>query len=74
MPEPLLSVVVPSVNGWSDLDPCLRALEAERRQTPLEVLVPERCGADHAGPPGDHHPDDACHGIRRRAGSIGGCD
>lgn len=45
MPEPLLSVVVPSVNGWSDLDPCLRALAAERRLTPLEVLVPERCGA-----------------------------
>lgn len=44
MADPLLSVVVPSVNGWSDLEGCLEALEAERRETPLEVLVPERCG------------------------------
>lgn len=44
MNEPLLSVVVPSVNGWSDLEPCLGALDGERRETPLEVLVPERCG------------------------------
>jgi hypothetical protein len=42
--EPLLSVVVPSVNGWSDLEGCLAALGAERREIPLEVLVPERCG------------------------------
>jgi hypothetical protein len=40
-----LSVVVPSVNGWSDLDGCLAALERERASTPIEVLVPERCGA-----------------------------
>ncbi len=40
-----LSVVVPSVNGWSDLEGCLVALEAERRMIALEVLVPERCGA-----------------------------
>ena len=38
-----LSVVVPSVNGWSDLRECLAALEPERREG-LEVLVPERCG------------------------------
>jgi len=42
--SPLLSVVVPSVNGWSDLEYCLRALEAERATVPIEVLVPERCG------------------------------
>lgn len=44
MPEPALSVVVPSVNGWGDLEGCLAALDSERAATPLEVLVPERCG------------------------------
>lgn len=39
-----LSVVVPSVNGWSDLHDCLTALEGERASLALEVLVPERCG------------------------------
>jgi hypothetical protein len=39
-----LSVVVPSVNGWSDLDACLSALAAQRALLTLEVLVPERCG------------------------------
>jgi hypothetical protein len=41
---PALSVVVPSVNGWGDLDGCLAALEVERGSVPLQVLVPERCG------------------------------
>jgi hypothetical protein len=41
---PALSVVVPSVNGWGDLEGCLAALDQERRSLPLEVLVPERCG------------------------------
>lgn len=39
-----LSVVVPSVNGWGDLEGCLLALEAERADVPLEVLVVERVG------------------------------
>jgi len=39
-----LSVVVPSVNGWSDLEGCLAALEAERAQVGLEVLVADRLG------------------------------
>ena len=39
-----LSVVVPSVNGWSDLEGCLAALEAERAQAGLEVLVVDRVG------------------------------
>ena len=42
---PALSVVVPSVNGWQDLEGCLLALDRERAGVPLEVLVPERCGA-----------------------------
>lgn len=40
----MLSVVVPSVNGWTDLRGCLDALFAEAERTPLEILVPERCG------------------------------
>jgi hypothetical protein len=43
---PALAVVVPSVNGWGDLEGCLAALERERGDTALEVLVPERCGSD----------------------------
>lgn len=42
--QPALSVVVPSVNGWSDVSRCLAALERERTSVDLEVLVPERCG------------------------------
>ncbi len=41
----MLSVVVPSVNGWGDLEGCLEALERESATLPLEVLVVERCGA-----------------------------
>ena len=43
---PELSVVVPSVNGWTDLERCLTALAAQRTETPLEVIVVERCGPD----------------------------
>lgn len=39
-----LSVVVPSVNGWSDLQAALKALAANASDVALEVLVPERCG------------------------------
>src|SRR5688572_10320530 len=41
---PALSVVIPSVNGWDDLDHCLAALEGERTNTTIEALIPERCG------------------------------
>lgn len=44
MTAPLLSIVIPSVNGWADLDGCLAAVSRERDSTPLEVLVVERCG------------------------------
>lgn len=40
-----LTVVVPSVNGWDDLNGCLAALAAQRVDTDLEVIVVERCGA-----------------------------
>jgi len=39
-----LSVVVPSVNGWGELRGCLQALEAERAEADLEILVPDRVG------------------------------
>lgn len=42
--SPALSVVVPSVNGLTDLFACLDALAAEAARTPLEVLVIDRCG------------------------------
>jgi hypothetical protein len=41
-----LTVVVPSVNGWQDLEGCLATLEAERGSASLEVIVPERCGPE----------------------------
>ena len=43
---PALTVVIPAVNGWADLERCLEALEGERSNTTIEVLVPERCGPD----------------------------
>ncbi len=39
-----LSVVVPSVNGWDDVEGCLAALAAQRIDIDLEVIVVERCG------------------------------
>ncbi len=41
-----LSVVVPSVNGWSHLGECLASLARERKQVDLEVLVADRCGPE----------------------------
>jgi len=44
MSEPALTVVVPSVNGLGDLVGCLSALERQRTDLDLEVLVVDRCG------------------------------
>jgi hypothetical protein len=44
MSGPELTVVVPSVNGFSDLQECLDALEREGARVRLEVIVVERCG------------------------------
>lgn len=44
MNAPELSVVVPSVNGWGDLEGTLEALAANATDVRLEILVPERCG------------------------------
>jgi hypothetical protein len=45
-PIPDLSVVVPSVNGWSDLEGCLAALAAQRNGARVEVLLADRVGPD----------------------------
>ena len=45
MPQPNeISVVVPSVNGMKDLEGCLVALEAQRADVDLELLVVDRLG------------------------------
>ena len=46
MSVPELSVVVPSVNGLGDLAGCLDALEAQRADVSVEVLVADRCGEE----------------------------
>jgi hypothetical protein len=43
---PVLSIVVPSVNGWPELEGCLDALAAAAHALPCEALIPERCGDD----------------------------
>ena len=44
MRRPELSVVIPSVNGYSDLRDCLAALAREAADVPLELIVVDRCG------------------------------
>src|SRR5690348_458556 len=44
MTDPLLTVVVPSVNGIGELTDCLSALAVQRADVDLEVLVADRCG------------------------------
>jgi hypothetical protein len=45
-PGPELTVVVPSVNGYTDLRGCLEALARQSADTRLEIIVVERCGPD----------------------------
>ena len=47
---PVLSVVVPSVNGWGYLEGCLAALAAQDLDRPLEILVADRVGDAVRGP------------------------
>ena len=42
--QPDLSVVIPSVNGWSDLEGCLQALAQQSGNLTIEVLVADRVG------------------------------
>jgi hypothetical protein len=41
---PDLTVVVPSVNGWTALEPCLQALFEQQGDPRLEILLPDRLG------------------------------
>lgn len=41
---PDISVVVPSVNGFGDLEGCLQALERQRQDVDLDVVVVDRLG------------------------------
>lgn len=41
---PDISVVVPSVNGFGDLEGCLQALERQRADVDIEVIVVDRLG------------------------------
>jgi len=41
-----LNVIVPSVNGWKDLEGCLAALDKERLEFELEVIVVDRLGPE----------------------------
>ena len=53
---PELSVVIPSVNGWSDLEACLAALKRQRNVR-LEILVVERCGEPVRSPLRRSYPE-----------------
>ena len=55
--RPQLSVVVPSVNGWSDLQGALQALAVNATDVSLEVIVPERCGEVIRQEVRTHFPD-----------------
>lgn len=46
MDSPELSIIIPSVNGLSDLLGCLEAVERLRASVRLEVLVVDRLGGD----------------------------
>ncbi len=45
-PNPELSVVIASVNGWALLEPTLRALDAQPERDRLEILVVETVGGE----------------------------
>ncbi len=57
MKPPDLSVIVPSVNGVKDLHGCLQALELQRRNVALEVLVVDRIGQPVTKLIADEFPD-----------------
>ncbi len=43
-PSPALSVVIPSVNGWSDLEGAVQALIDQQGDAAIEILVADRLG------------------------------
>ena len=57
MITPDLSVVVPSVNGWSDIRSCLTALRANEQDLALEILVVDRVGEQVRRPLKEEFPE-----------------
>ncbi len=57
LPRPDLSVVIPSVNGWSDLEGCLQALACQSGAIAIEVLVADRVGESVRGPLREKYAD-----------------
>ncbi|WP_435009227.1 glycosyltransferase [Tundrisphaera lichenicola] len=53
---PRLSVVVASVNGWSMLEPTLRALDAQPERARMEILVVESVGGETRRKLREHRP------------------
>ena len=54
--QPELSVVIPSVNGWGDLERCLAALHRQEGDVALEVIVVDRIGELIRGWVRDRYP------------------
>ncbi|MBA2390025.1 MAG: glycosyltransferase [Geodermatophilaceae bacterium] len=54
---PHLSIVIPSVNGWGDLEGCLAALAIQVDHVDLEVIVADRVGDSVRGPLRNHYPE-----------------
>lgn len=53
---PDLSVVIPSVNGWGDLEGCLQALAAQTGACTIQTLVIDRVGPNVRRPLRRQHP------------------
>jgi hypothetical protein len=54
--NPALSVVVASVNGWSMLEPTLRALDAQPERASMEVIVVEAVDGETRREVREHRP------------------
>ncbi len=54
---PQLSVVIPSVNGWGDLEGAVEALQAQEGGHALELLVVDRLGEAVRAPLRERFPD-----------------
>src|SRR4051794_38969535 len=44
MSQPKFSIIIPSVNGWQDLEGCLQAVVAQIGGIAIEIVVPDRVG------------------------------
>ncbi|CAN5819148.1 hypothetical protein BH23GEM7_BH23GEM7_03510 [soil metagenome] len=55
--QPDLSVIIPSVNGWGDLEGCLRALRAQTGGVEIEAIVADRVGEAVRAPLRREYPE-----------------